>query len=108
VVESFLVSVYVEMRLKKGSRRGDNNIVTVARVTLSLRSSMSNGIVAIACVVESSLTLAAEWPRVLLDYISPLLRRLNEGYPSYQVCPSPLTVWLHASHNTNTSFASVS
>lgn len=37
-------------------------------------------LVAIACVVESSLVLASEWPKILMDYISPLLKRLGEAH----------------------------
>jgi hypothetical protein len=43
------------------------------------------GVVAIACVVESSLILASEWPRVFLEYISPLLKRLTEIHLGHQV-----------------------
>jgi hypothetical protein len=35
---------------------------------------------AVACVVESSLVLASEWSRILVDYISPLLKRLGEAH----------------------------
>ena len=42
-------------------------------------------LVAVACVVESSLLLASEWSRVLIEYVYPLLRRLNELHPSHQV-----------------------
>lgn len=37
-------------------------------------------LVAVVCVVESSLVLASEWPRVLVDYISPLLKRLGDAH----------------------------
>lgn len=37
-------------------------------------------LVAVACVVESSLVLETEWSRVLVDYISPLLKRLTEAH----------------------------
>jgi hypothetical protein len=43
------------------------------------------GILAVACVVDSSLTLAAEWSLILTEYISPLLKRLSEVYLGYQV-----------------------
>ena len=39
-------------------------------------------IVCVVCVLESSLTLAAEWPQVLGDYLVPLLARLGEAYTS--------------------------
>ncbi|KAF7978845.1 hypothetical protein HWV62_44653 [Athelia sp. TMB] len=37
-------------------------------------------LVAVACVVESSLFLASEWSAVLMEYISPLLKRLGEAH----------------------------
>lgn len=47
-------------------------------------------LVAVACVVESSLVLASEWPRVLVDYISPLLKRLGEAHtPGSQLMVGP-------------------
>ena len=42
-------------------------------------------IVAVVCVLESSLTLAAEWPQVLNDYLVPLLARLGEAHASISV-----------------------
>jgi hypothetical protein len=42
-------------------------------------------LVAVACVVEASLLLASEWPRILTEYIFPLLKRLNELHPTHQV-----------------------
>lgn len=45
-------------------------------------------LVAVACVVESSLTLATEWTRILFDYVSPMLKRLNEIHNGYQVTAS--------------------
>jgi len=41
--------------------------------------------VAVACVVESSLIVASEWTRVLTEYISPLLKRLHEIHSDCQV-----------------------
>lgn len=41
-------------------------------------------LLAVACVVEASVTLASEWPRVLTEYIFPLLKRLNELHPAHQ------------------------
>jgi hypothetical protein len=43
------------------------------------------GIVALACVVESSLTLASEWRWILSEYVVPVLKRLNDIHPGYQV-----------------------
>jgi hypothetical protein len=40
---------------------------------------------AVAIVVDSSLTLASEWPRMLRDYCTHLFKRLAEGNPSFQV-----------------------
>ncbi|KAG6899973.1 hypothetical protein C0993_004741 [Termitomyces sp. T159_Od127] len=37
---------------------------------------------AIAFVVESSLTVAGDWPLIIADYVSPILRRLYESSPS--------------------------
>lgn len=42
-------------------------------------------LVAVACVVDSSLLLASEWSRILIEYVYPLLKRLNELHPSHQV-----------------------
>jgi hypothetical protein len=42
-------------------------------------------IVAVACVVDSSTKLGAEWQRILAEYISPLFKRFAELYPGYQV-----------------------
>ncbi|KIO15042.1 hypothetical protein M404DRAFT_197745 [Pisolithus tinctorius Marx 270] len=39
---------------------------------------------AVACVVDTSIAVASEWPRILTEYISPLLRRLNELHPAHQ------------------------
>ena len=41
--------------------------------------------IAVVCVVDSSTSLAAEWSRILAEYISPLFKRLSELYPGYQV-----------------------
>ncbi|KIK94223.1 hypothetical protein PAXRUDRAFT_143360 [Paxillus rubicundulus Ve08.2h10] len=41
-------------------------------------------LVAVACVVEASLPLASEWSRILIEYIIPLLKRLNELHPTHQ------------------------
>ncbi|KAF8070194.1 hypothetical protein FPV67DRAFT_1486597 [Lyophyllum atratum] len=38
-------------------------------------------IFAVAFVVDSSLVVANEWLRIILDYISPMLRRLSEANP---------------------------
>ncbi|KAI0667911.1 hypothetical protein C8Q78DRAFT_303917 [Trametes maxima] len=45
------------------------------------------GIIAVTCVVESSLALAAEWSRVKTDYIDLMLRRLKEvpGNPTVRL-----------------------
>lgn len=59
----------------------------------------SADLVAVACVVEASLLLASEWSRILIDYVYPLLKRLNELHPAHQVLGllfsrQPLTVFL--------------
>lgn len=45
-------------------------------------------IVAVVCVVDSSLALLAEWHRVFSEYITPLLQRLHEIHANHQVSPS--------------------
>lgn len=41
---------------------------------------VSGDIVAVACVVESSLVLAAEWRDIMTRYIVPLVQRLVETH----------------------------
>ncbi|KAI6042458.1 hypothetical protein EDC04DRAFT_2658214 [Pisolithus marmoratus] len=41
-------------------------------------------LLAVACVVEASIALAAEWSRILAEYIFPLLKRLHELHPTHQ------------------------
>jgi hypothetical protein len=43
------------------------------------------GIVALACVVESSLTLASEWRLILSEYVIPVIKRMIDIHPGYQV-----------------------
>ncbi|THH07742.1 hypothetical protein EW146_g9221 [Bondarzewia mesenterica] len=38
---------------------------------------------AVACLVDSSLNIAAEWNRILLEYVGPVLQRLIELHPNY-------------------------
>ena len=52
---------------------------------MSVGQEPSTDIVAVACVVEASLLIASEWTRILIEYIYPLLKRLNELHPSHQV-----------------------
>ncbi|KAI0656488.1 hypothetical protein C8Q70DRAFT_337759 [Cubamyces menziesii] len=44
-------------------------------------------VIAVACVVESSLALAAEWTQVQVEYIVPLLQRLGEAHtpPTFRI-----------------------
>lgn len=42
-------------------------------------------VLAIAFVVESSLTVANDWQRIVMDYLTPMLRRLNDSNPGYKV-----------------------
>ncbi|KAG8213163.1 hypothetical protein J3R82DRAFT_11572 [Butyriboletus roseoflavus] len=51
---------------------------------MSMGPESSADLVAVACVVEASLLLASEWSRVLIEYVYPLLKRLNELHPSHQ------------------------
>lgn len=46
----------------------------------------ADNILAVVCVVESSLTLASEWLRVLVEYVSPMLKRLHDAFTGHQVC----------------------
>lgn len=66
-------------------------------------------LVAVACVVESSLVLAAEWPRLLLEYLSPLLKRLAEAHAANQsmVCSNPYPLCIHITeiHDPVASFS---
>ncbi|KDQ59204.1 hypothetical protein JAAARDRAFT_33941 [Jaapia argillacea MUCL 33604] len=57
-------------------------------------------IVAVALVVDSSLTLAADWPFILNNYIFPLLQRLHEAYANHQ---SRLAVITYATAETRPS-----
>ncbi|KAG1726263.1 uncharacterized protein EDB91DRAFT_1254405 [Suillus paluster] len=41
-------------------------------------------VLAVACVVDASLSLATEWTRVVTGYILPILKRLNEVYNGHQ------------------------
>lgn len=68
---------------------------TRARASAEFLNSLMSELVAVACVVESSLVLAAEWPRLLLEYLSPLLKRLGEAHAANQstmVC-SPVLLY---------------
>ncbi|KAI9059830.1 hypothetical protein FKP32DRAFT_1679522 [Trametes sanguinea] len=44
-------------------------------------------VIAVACVIESSIALAAEWPQVQTEYIVPLLQRLGESHrnPAFRI-----------------------
>lgn len=57
-----------------------------------MSESPSADLVAVACVVEASLLLASEWSRVLIEYVYPLLKRLNELHPSHQVLGVPFSL----------------
>lgn len=43
-------------------------------------------LVAVVCVVESSLILASEWNSILTEYILPLFKRLGEAHAAQLVC----------------------
>ena len=43
------------------------------------------GVLAIAFVVESSLTIVAEWRFIITDYVAPVLKRLSDANPGYRV-----------------------
>lgn len=40
-------------------------------------------VLAVACVIDASLALAAEWTRVFTAYILPILKRLNEAHSGH-------------------------
>lgn len=42
-------------------------------------------ILAVALVVESSIAVAAEWPLIILNYVTSILKRLGDAYPGYRV-----------------------
>lgn len=42
-------------------------------------------ILAVALVVESSIAVAAEWPLIILNYLTSILKRLGDAYPGYRV-----------------------
>jgi len=77
-----------------------------ARPKHDLNSMAASDTIAIAFVVESSLTLAAEWHRVITEYVSQMLKRLSETHPGCKVC----ILYLHSqfeslSEQTLISFA---
>ena len=43
-----------------------------------MSTSTPSTILAAVCVVDSSLALAVEWPKVLSDYLTPIIQRLAE------------------------------
>lgn len=52
---------------------------------MSAAPEQGQDLVAVACVVEGSFVLASEWPRVLTEYITPLLKRLHDLHHNHQV-----------------------
>ena len=48
----------------------------------SVHSASSTPTLAVVIVVDSSITLASEWPRILHDYLPHLFRRLAGENPS--------------------------
>ncbi|KIM64258.1 hypothetical protein SCLCIDRAFT_1213358 [Scleroderma citrinum Foug A] len=51
---------------------------------MSAAPEQGQDLVAVACVVEGSFVLASEWPRVLTEYITPLLKRLHDLHHNHQ------------------------
>ena len=45
--------------------------------------------VAVAYLVDSSLTLMSEWTRLMEEYLNPLLQRLHESHPNRMVSLQP-------------------
>jgi mediator of RNA polymerase II transcription subunit 25 len=42
-------------------------------------------ILAVALVVESSIAVAAEWPLIILNYVTNIVKRLGDANPGYRV-----------------------
>lgn len=42
-------------------------------------------LLAIAFVVEASLTISRQWQHIVQDYIGVMVKRLNENYPAHKV-----------------------
>jgi hypothetical protein len=47
--------------------------------------SLESKVVAVVLVVESSLAVAAEWPRIIRDYVVHMLKRLTDLNPAHRV-----------------------
>ena len=42
-------------------------------------------LIAVAVLVDSSLAILAEWPRLYREFVHPLYKRLEDNYPTHQV-----------------------
>lgn len=42
-------------------------------------------VLAVALVVESSIAVAAEWPRIIIEYVAHILKRLSDANPSHRL-----------------------
>lgn len=78
------------------------SLMQMSRILRSQSQTMSSEqppeTVAIAFLVESSLSVAQEWRSKLLEYSAQVLKRLGETHPGSKVCvPSCL---LHTTHLT--------
>lgn len=49
-------------------------------------------VLAVALVVESSIAVAAEWPRIIIEYVAHILKRLSDANPSHRVRNSILFI----------------
>jgi hypothetical protein len=52
---------------------------------MALESSTPIDQIAIAFVVDASTTVANEWKRILLDYVTPMVKRLAETHAGAKV-----------------------
>jgi len=68
------------------SRASINGTATLTCVSTPMSADQANqSILAIALVIESSLTVAQDWPRPVFDYCTQLIRRLSEAHPNSKV-----------------------
>ncbi|KAG5735637.1 hypothetical protein E4T56_gene6979 [Termitomyces sp. T112] len=56
--------------------------MTSEQQAAAVQHASNNAEMAVAFVVESSLTVASDWTRVITEYVSPMLRRLYESNPN--------------------------
>lgn len=59
-------------------------IRSVSQTTPNINAIMSK-LVAVGILIDSSFALAAEWALLLKDYVSPMMSRMGELHPGFQV-----------------------